>query len=82
MFPAIETADPSIGTIVNSQTGAVALPPNGTFLVGGLELAVPTQNTSIVGEEQQCTVSSPSRAGIAFDNTDDDIYICLASRFA
>ena len=57
MLPAIESVDPPIRTLIDGQADSVAFSPNSMFLVGRFELAIPSPDSPIVGDEQQCAIS-------------------------
>jgi hypothetical protein len=57
MLPAIESVDPPMRRLIDGQAGAVAFSPNSMFLAGRFELAIPSPDSPIVGDEQQCAIS-------------------------
>jgi len=80
MFPAVETADPTVGPLLDHQAAAISFAPHSAFPVSGFELAVAAQNRAIVADEEQRAINSATRTGIPLCYANDHIDISLAGR--
>ena len=64
MFPAVETADSTVGPLIDHQAAAISFAPHSAFPVSGFELAVAAQDHAIVADEEQRAINCATRTGI------------------
>ena len=84
VLPAVESADPSVGTCKRPQPDGVAIAPHRTLDMRRLQLPVPAQNDAFSADKQQRAIDRAKRVGVLFDDPDHHVdrpLLCGGAKF-